>query len=239
MSLAHEFTEHYSEYYGDLGLAQLRSISAADKANSIMSLCSGIDHASIVEFGFGDGAVLAELDRLGFAKEFTGYEVSNSGLDYASRRRFKTRVSLKHFNGCNTSDLDKQYDVAVLSHVVEHLKEPRTLICEASRVAKYVFIEVPLEYRLMMPHDFKWDETGHVNYYSNKLLRYLVQSCGLTVVKEHVYMPSLAVYKSSFPSTGLYKWLVKRTAFAISKNIASRLFTFHGCVLAKDATKSA
>ncbi len=52
------------------------------------------------------------------------------------------------------------------SHVVEH---PRTLLHEARRVARHVFVEVPLEHNLRLPRDFAADDLGHINAYTRKI----------------------------------------------------------------------
>jgi hypothetical protein len=66
---------------------------------------------------------------------------------------------------------------------VEH---PRQLIYEASRVARRVFIEVPLEDTARLPRDFVLDPVGHINFYSMKSIRRLAQSCDLRVTHERI-----------------------------------------------------
>ena len=51
----------------------------------------------------------------------------------------------KVFDGYTIPYDDNAFDLVVLSHVVEHVEHPRKLLYEAKRVARYVFIEVPLE----------------------------------------------------------------------------------------------
>lgn len=40
---------------------------------------------------------------------------------------------------------DGSFDLAIQSHVLEHVEYPRVVSHEAARVADYVFVEVPLE----------------------------------------------------------------------------------------------
>ena len=45
-------------------------------------------------------------------------------------------------------DLDGEFDLGILSHVLEHVREPGELLAEVARVAKAVVVEVPLEANL-------------------------------------------------------------------------------------------
>ena len=90
-------------------------------------------------------------------------------------------------------DADARFDLAVLSHVLEHAEHPRRLLAEASRVARVLFVEVPLEDTWRLARDFTPDAVGHINFYSMASLRRLVQSCGLEVLDERVVPPGRAI----------------------------------------------
>lgn len=83
----------------------------------------------------------------------------------------------------------------MLTHVVDHLENPRLLLNEAARVASWVLVEVPLEYRWRTPHDFVWNELGHINLFDRKLIRHLLQSIGLEVADERIGGPGADVYR--------------------------------------------
>ena len=89
---------------------------------------------------------------------------------------------------------DKRFDLAILSHVLEHVEYPRKLISEAARVARNVFIEVPLEDNLKLSQDFVFDRVGHINFYSVRTIRLLVQSCGMRILGAHLSLSSRQSY---------------------------------------------
>ena len=75
------------------------------------------------------------------------------------------------FDGYRTLYADNQFDLVLLSHVVEHVEHPRLLLYEAARVGKRLFVEVPLEDNVRLSDDFVFDHVGHINVYSRKTMR--------------------------------------------------------------------
>lgn len=64
---------------------------------------------------------------------------------------------------------DNFFDLAILSHVLEHVEFPRVLIRTAQRVAKYVFWEIPLEDNFRLPDRLQnagsFQDAGHINFF--------------------------------------------------------------------------
>ena len=64
---------------------------------------------------------------------------------------------------------DGEYDLAILSHVLEHVPVPGPLLAEAARVAHEVLIEVPLEDNRSAARPAKREEAaaiGHLHFFS-------------------------------------------------------------------------
>ena len=72
-----------------------------------------------------------------------GFELSPPAAEIARARGVARRVEV--FDGLDVPAEDGAYDLAVVSHVLEHVPEPMSLLREAMRVAPAVLIEVPLE----------------------------------------------------------------------------------------------
>jgi SAM-dependent methyltransferase len=208
-------------------------LGAEGKAANVVALCSGIPHASILEIGAGDGAVLARLAELGFGSELHALEVSASGVAVTRARGIAGLAEARLFDGVDVPFPDGRFDLAVLSHVVEHADDPRQLLREAARVARSVFVEVPLEDTWRLPRDFAPDAVGHINFYSRKGLRRFVQTCGLEVFAERVVNPPLATYQHRAPRTGSGRYWTKQIALWLAPALATHLFTYHGSLLCR------
>ena len=87
------------------------------------------------------------------------------------------------FDGLEVPAEDGAYDLAVLSHVLEHVPEPMTLLREAARVAPAVLVEVPLEDNRSARRDEKRAEAariGHVQFFKRADVHALLRVAGLT-----------------------------------------------------------
>jgi SAM-dependent methyltransferase len=214
------------------GPSEWRRICAVDKAANVAALCAGVPHARVLEIGAGEGALLARLAELGFARELCALEVSESALEAIHRRRIAGLAQARLFDGYAASYEGRAFDLAILSHVLEHVEHPRALLREAARVAACVFVEVPLEDTWRLPRDFALGPTGHVNFFSPRSLRHLVQSSGLRVLGERVSNPGLPVHAFRGGARGRMRWAVREVLLRLAPALATRAFTYHGSLLA-------
>lgn len=233
--LSDDLRRNYEDYYDDATVAW-RRLGALGKAENIVSLCSDLPHRSVLEIGAGEGAILNRLSELNFGDEMYALEISPSGVDALIQKRIPRLIECQIFDGYHVPYDDDRFDLAILTHVVEHVEHPRMLLYEASRVAKYLFVEVPLEDTLRLPQDFVFDKVGHINSYSPKTIRRLVQSCNLRVLKQIVTSPSKAGYTSRRGYTGLSIYYFKQTLIKLFPAVATRLFTYHGALVCEKTT---
>jgi SAM-dependent methyltransferase len=239
MSKMPDLIKHYSAYYGDARLARWRELGARDKSTNIMSLWSRVDgevKPSVVDVGCGDGAIIRELGRNGFGRNYMGLEISESAIDQAQQHEHISPTTFKLFDGHRLPVEDGSVDLVILSHVLEHVEEPRRLLYEAMRIGRYVFVEVPLELNLRTPHDFRWTDVGHINLYDPVVIRHLMQSVGLRILAEQTVCPSIDVFKFLRPGIkGTLHWAIKASLLKAAPFAAWRLFTYHETVLASTA----
>lgn len=221
----------YDDYYDD-GPSEWRRLGAVDKAANIVALCGALPHESVLEIGAGDGSIVSRLSELNFGKRLYALDISSSGVEVINRREIPRLLECLRFDGTHVPYEAGAFDIAVLSHVVEHLEHPRQLIFEAARVARYVFIEVPLEDMSRHAKDYHEDKVGHINFYSKRTIRWLIQSCGLRIIAQATTNPSKATYVHAAGRKGLLHYYVKQTLLTCVPGVARSHFCYHEALLA-------
>ncbi|MCD4670763.1 MAG: class I SAM-dependent methyltransferase [Actinomycetia bacterium] len=72
------------------------------------------------------------------------------------------------FDGYSIPYDNAHFDLAILSHVIEHVEYPRRLLRKAGRVALYVFVDVSLEDTIRFTRDVRFSRTDHINLQSTE-----------------------------------------------------------------------
>lgn len=235
IAMTDHLKSNYQDYYEDLD-PQWRWLCAAGKAENIVSLCSALPHSSVLEIGVGEGSILKRLSDRGFGEKLHGLEISRSGVEAVRKKGIPRLVECLVFDGYNIPYDDRKFDLAILSHVVEHVEFPRRLIYEAARVAEYVFVEVPLGDTVRLKRDFVVNRAGHINFYSAKTIRILVQTCGLEVLRQTVTNPPKAAYRHRQGTKGLGIYWAKECFLKVLPCLASRILVYHSSLVCR--TKS-
>lgn len=202
-------------------------LGAVDKANNIISLCENVAHDSIIEIGAGEGSILKRLDHLNFGKELFALEISRGSVQLIKDKGISKLAKCSLFDGYSIPHSDAAFDLAVLSHVIEHVEYPRKLLFEATRVAKFVFVEVPLEDNMRLSHEFVLTKTGHINFYSLKTIRRLLQSCNLRILGQETTNPSKDTYTFGLGKKGLVNYYVKEGLLRLNPRLATSMFCYH------------
>lgn len=217
-----------------------RALCAANKADHVQALLAeaGARPRSVVEVGCGDGVLLAELAVRGIGERHHGFDISERAVASAAGRPEIERA--ERFDGATLPVADDAYDVAVLSHVLEHVPDPAPLLAEAARAAGAVLVEVPLEDNrsASRPSAQRGREAlGHMHRFARSDVHALARGAGLRVERELSDPLPLAIH--AFHATGPparvragVKAAVRRALFAASPALAERSFTLHyACLL--------
>ena len=244
-------TRFYDDAYTELdapaarGYGEWRSLGARTKADHVVALLAraGVRPRRLVEIGCGAGSLLAELAARGVAPELDGFDLSAAAIGIA-RDQGLAGVRFEVFDGARVPADDRAYDVAVLSHVLEHVPEPGALLAEAARVAAWVVVEVPLEDNRSASRPAKRAEAariGHIQFFDRTAVRALCAAAGLEVRAE--LTDPLGLAHQSFGATGVrararaaVKAAVRRAAWRLAPGAAERAFTVHYACLATSAS---
>jgi ubiquinone/menaquinone biosynthesis C-methylase UbiE len=234
LSLNDSIKQFYGDYYND-DLAEWRYLSAKDKAVNLIRLCHPHPHHTLLDIGAGEGSLLLRLDEDNFSPSMFGVEISQSAVEIILQRGIPSLVECQVFDGYHISYPDNAFDLAALSHVLEHVEFPRRLLYEAGRVASMVFVEVPLEDTLRMPKNYHPGKSGHINFYTPKSIRRLVQTCNFQIVDQVVTHPSVEVYQYRYPRNGWAKHRLKDMALRLFPGYAPLIFSYHSALLFRKA----
>ena len=221
------------EHGYESGESEWRRIGAVAKARHIQMLSAGNEYDAVLEVGAGEGSLLARLSEVGFGGELAALEVSETAVTVLKARGIPRLASAALFDGYHVRFPDDRFDLAILSHVLEHVEHPRALLLEVKRVAREVFVEVPLELHLRTPRDFVPSSTGHINLFSPVVVRQLIQSVGMSMVREQIFNADYPVFRYRSGRFALPHYLLKRTVLTVFPFLAVRLFTFHWCGLCR------
>ncbi len=230
VKVSDHWQEKYDDYYDD-DLTEWRRLSAIAKTDNIVNLCRPYSHARILDIGCGEGAILDRLSELEFGEELFGLEISSSAVETVEQRDIKRLVECRKYEGYDIPFDDQSFDLAVLSHVVEHLEYPRMLIMETARVARHVFIEIPLLDCWCMGKDYVPSKTGHINFYSPRTIRKLVQTCEIKVLNQITVAPSKDAQLYQSPRGGALKYFFKSSLLHVIPPLARQLFWYHNAII--------
>src|SRR5919199_1492155 len=236
-------TRFYDEAYSEpdpaaaRGYGQWRALGARTKADHVVALLGrgGVRPQRLVEIGCGSGSLLAELAARGVAPALEGFDLSSAAIEIARDQGLA---------GVRVPASEGAYDVAVLSHVLEHVPDPAALLAEAARVAAWVVVEVPLEDNRSASRPAKRAEAariGHIQFFDRTAVRALCAAAGLEVRAE--VTDPLGLAHQSFGATGVrararaaVKAAVRRAAWRLAPGAAERAFTVHYACLATSAS---
>lgn len=176
----------YAEQYSP-EIQAWRDLGGKYKAANIREVCAGLRFPRVLDVGAGEGAILQHLDAWPQKNEIYAVEISESGIAMIRKRGLPSLVEVKQFDGYILPYADKFFDLAVLSHVLEHVEHPRALLREIKRVAAHLAVEVPCEYfpgaDARVEHFLSY---GHIDLYTPTLLRFLLRSEGFVIVRDRL-----------------------------------------------------
>jgi SAM-dependent methyltransferase len=235
-----ELVGFYDESYSHGGpeaqlYARWRALGARGKADHVIELCvrAGVAPTNTLEVGCGDGALLTELGGRDFGGSLHGVEITQAAVKIARERA--EIVSVELYDGQHLKDADGAYELGIVSHVLEHVPDPATLLAEVARACSAVVMEVPLEDNLSAKRAGKREhaeEVGHLQRLSRDAAHAIVGGAGLGVAAELEDPLPLEVHRffadtPAARAAALAKWGLRGGLHRLNPTLARRLFTVH------------
>ncbi len=219
-----------AELYG-----RWRAVGARGKADHVVALCAraGLRPRSTLEVGCGDGALLCELRARGFGGRLAGVEITDAAVAIAARREQIDAVAL--YDGEHLDERDGAYDLGILSHVLEHVREPAALLGEVARVCEAVVVEVPLEANVSARCAGKREhaaEVGHLQRLDVAAVHAIAGRAGVAIVEQIEDPLPLAVHRffasgARARTQATAKWALRAGLHRAAPALARRLFSVH------------
>ncbi|WP_157151917.1 class I SAM-dependent methyltransferase [Brachyspira sp. SAP_772] len=139
-----------------------------------------LENKDICEIGAFDGLLLSLFKKNN--NNVFGYELNDNARVYAKK---KYNIDLKE----NFLESESKYDIIILSHVIEHFKEPKEILIKIKNMLKengFIYIEVP---NSPMPNECSYEmlmrylNTEHiVNFNMDNLIKF-VESANLKIIR--------------------------------------------------------
>ncbi|HTB69782.1 MAG TPA: class I SAM-dependent methyltransferase [Solirubrobacteraceae bacterium] len=239
-SLGAELVRFYDDAYtqdaaGAERYARWRALGAVGKADHVIALCEGAGVAprSTLEVGCGDGALLCELRARGFGGRLAGVEITDAAVAIASQREQIDAVA--RYDGEHLDERDGAFELGVLSHVLEHVRDPPALLAEVARACGAVLVEVPLEANVSARRAGKREhaaEVGHLQRLDRRAVRAIAGRAELAVIGELEDALPLAVHRffasgARANAAATAKWALRTSLHRLAPPLARRLFTVH------------
>jgi len=235
-----DLREFYERSYSASGaqaqrFAAWREMSARAKADHVIALTDvlGAHGARVLDIGCGDGALIARLGTCRPRWEFSGVEIAARAVELARARCPDADITI--YDGAVLPFEAGRFDLAILSHVLEHVPDPVPALREAARVSRLLVVEVPLEANLSTHRESRRQiarDVGHIQRFSRSGLRALIAQAGLRITGElsdPLGREAHAFFAGS-RAAGIKadaKWAVRAGTHALSARAAQRLFTVH------------
>ena len=197
--------------------SEWRNLGGKQKSANIINLCKGVNKQKVIDIGSGDGAVLFWLDNQNFSENISSIEISDSGISAIKARKLDSIKEIKKFDGYTIPYKDKEFELALCSHVIEHVEHPRILLREIARVSDKQYFEVPIDFSFFVDNKIKhYLDYGHINIYTPSLFKFLLKSEGFDILNEEFLFTNSEIIDFQFKNNFKRRIIQKIKNFLVS-----------------------
>ena len=210
--ISKDLQQKYDNFYSDK-TEEWRKLGAKGKVENILNVTQGKAYNKIIDIGAGDGSILSLLSEKQFGKELYAAEISASAIEQMKKKSIARLQKVVQFDGYTLPFGDKEFDLAICSHVIEHVEFPRTLLREMKRISKQQVLEIPIDYSRTVDKKYShFAAYGHINIFTPALFRFLIISEGFRILKDRNALYSRTVVKFQYKGKlmKIFQMFVKR-----------------------------
>jgi ubiquinone/menaquinone biosynthesis C-methylase UbiE len=223
----------YKDYYDEnVWFDRKRKLSAIDSAKNIKAVLKNSSNLSLLDVGAGDGNVLDELSKSEIFKKMSALEISDSGIEKIKSKNISKLKEIGKFDGYRIGYKNKEFDLVIAIHVLEHVEHERLFLAELGRVSKKIHIEVPLEHVFNIRRTISnGKNTGHINFYTIETLVDLLESSGFKIINSSIFSPSVEYEQHLYgKNKGRIKNIIRKLLLKIVPNFIPKFLTYNGYV---------
>jgi len=221
----------YNSYYKNLSKYEDKQVSTGSGANPFdedrlrvtaedIGKVVKDKSSSILDIGCASGGLLLELAKLGFT-DLTGsdpssvciQDIQNAGIAVEKRGLFSSN-----------EDGGKKYDLVVLTHVLEHIRDLKTAVENISRLVKdggIVYIEVPdaSRYPEFYVVPYYYIDSEHINHLDSDSLNNLFAQFGYRLVSD-IKKELVVTSSQKYPAVGVFFERINQNISEIKKSLS-------------------
>lgn len=143
---------------------------------------------TVLDLGCGTGQISSAIAAA--CKSVVGVDSDNDSITKAKALHKKSNLTFINAEATRyLQAIPKQFDVLILSHILEHLASPEDLLLACRPHFSKVYIETPdFEasyhnlYRVDMESDLTYLDASHEWEFDRKKLRSIIEGCGFTIL---------------------------------------------------------
>ena len=144
---------------------------------------------TVLDVGCKSGDIafsIAEKAREVTAIDYDAVAINQAKSEFKKENLFFYNVEAFQF----LKDNDRQYNVLILSHILEHLDNPNQFLIDISKYVKKIYVEVPdfdrtfqNSYRIDLGVKLNYTDDDHVSEFDRNELIKLLNECNISVYK--------------------------------------------------------
>lgn len=125
-------------------------------------------------------------------KEVVGIDYDQKLIDIAQKENIKPNLTFYCREALEyLKENSKQFDVLILSHILEHLDDPKQFLTDFKKHFKFIYIELPdfdksylNQYRKNLNVPLIYSDDDHISEFDRFELAALLKDCNIKILKE-------------------------------------------------------